>query len=596
MPLGAVLCYEPRAAGVTLAVVIATFATGRRLRGWLGIPAEGTVEDLVISTGLGLGTLHCLLFLLGLAGWYTAPVFLACILLGLLAGRQEIPALWTALLRLRHSWQTSSELCGWGGTLAVAFGVAFTTCSVMVMLAPSLAYDVLRAHLPLAHYYAAQHALRTPAYLSYGYFPQGIETLMTLGYVLAGDAASQMLPPVYFVLALLAAYRIGRMCGLSQLAALAGILFAAATPVLHWTGSVAKNDLALVFFMLAALHGYLRWQESSDFHCIMAGAFFLAMGAGVKHSVVYAVPPLALLYAHAAIRQPRPWLAALKLAAIFLVFGTFWHARAWLLMGNPAYPFSAEAAVPAHGAERWWNVALRCLKLPWEIHFHGHQFFESPLDHPMGIALVLFAPLWLLVRRRPHRAELACLFFCGLYLVYWAVVQGVPRFALAPILILQVLTAGRIVLLCRGARPVVRFSLYAASAYALLFGLLGAAIVEINVPQFRYFAKRIDKAEYLRETVAPYRAVEFVRNHAGPQDRILSFEACPFVYVPNPGLFDCVWPIDLAGQGLGARLLQNDYRFLILPLARAGEVPKGWWDVYSDESYRVFTRGSASSL
>lgn len=589
IPVAAAFVYEPRAATVTLAVVVASFAMGRRLRRWLAIPAEGAVEDITISSGLGLGALHCTLFVLGLAGWYTVPAFLTCILLGLLVGRGEISALWMTLMRLHRAWGATAELRGWAGALAAVFGAAFVTCSVMVTLAPSLAFDVLRVHLPLAHYYAAQHALRTPAYLSYGYLPQGVETLMTLGYVLAGDAAAQMLPPLYFALAMLMAYRIGRMCGLGELAAIAGTLFAAAAPALHWTASVAKNDVAVAFFMLAALDGYLRWRESSNFSSVLAGAFFLAMAAGVKHSVVYALPPLALLYAHAAMKQPRPVRALVKLAAIFLVFGTFWHARAWLLMGNPAYPFSAGAAVSARGARYgWWSVVVRCLRLPWDLHFHGRRYFESPLDSPMGIALLLFAPAWALVRRQANRAEAACLLFCGLYLAYWAVVLAVPRFAIAPILILYVLTAGRVILFCRAMRPAVRISIYAAAAYALLFGLLGAAIVEVNAPQLRYFAGRIDKTEYLRETLLPYRAIEFVRGAAHPGDPVLSLQACPFVYAPDPSVFDCVWPSDLARNKLNVLLQRRDYHFLILPVSRAGEAPAGWRVVYADEAYRVY--------
>jgi hypothetical protein len=594
VPPVAAFLYEPRAAAVILAIVVASFAVGRRLREWFGIPAEGAVEDLTISSGLGLGTLHCLIFLLGLGGWYAVPAFLACILFGLIVGGSEIFAFWTVLRRLHQSWSTATELGGWGGTLISVFGAAFVISSTMVILAPSLAYDVLRVHLPLVHYYAAQHALRTPAYLSYGYFPQGVETLMTMGYVLAGDPAAQMLPPVYFALAMLMTYRIGRMCGLSQFAALTGTMFAAATPFIHWTGSVAKNDLALAFLMLAALQGYLRWRESGNFHSVLAGAFLLAIGAGVKLSIVYALPPIALLYAHAAIRQPRPVRALAKLAAIFMVFGTFWIARTWWFTGNPAYPFSPGAAVPAKDATHWWNLAFGFFRLPWDVHFHGRYYFESPLDNPMGIALVLFVPLWALAPRKVNRMEGACLFFCALYLPYWAVVQGQPRFAIAPVLILQVLTAGRVIEFCRRGQPAIKLSLYTASGYALLFGLLGAAILEINTPQLRYFARRIDKPEYLREALLPYRAVEFVRDRAQPGDPVLSVEACPFLYAPNQSLFDCIWPSDLARDKLDVLVQRRNYRFLVLPVARAAEVPAGWQSAYTDESYVVYIRAAPS--
>ncbi len=589
VPLVAAVVYEAKAAAVTLLAVAASFSIGGRVRRWLRIPAEGAVEDIALSTGLGLGIFQCAFFLMGLAGWYTVPVFLAWILVCLLAGGNEIPALWTAFGRLHRTWGATAELRGWAGTLAAAFGLAFVTCSVLITLAPSLAFDVLRVHLPLVHYYAAHHALRTPDYLSYGYFPQSVEMLMTLGYVLAGDPAAQMLPPVYFALAMLMAYRIGRMCGWTLVGSLTGALFAAAAPALHWTASVPKNDVAIAFFMLASLHGYLRWQPSGEFASVLAGAFFLAMAADVKDSVVYALPPLALLYMHAAMQQPKPIRATLKLAAVFLLFGTFWHARAWLVMGSPAYPYSARAAVTAHGTGPGWrSLLVHCLRLPWDLHFHGHSYFESPLDQPIGIALLLFVPVWLLAWRKVNRAEGAGLLFCGLYLLYWAVVQGTPRFAIAPLLILFVLNAGRVIQFCHTMPPALKFSLYAAAAYALLFGLLGVAIVEINAPQLRYFARRIDKNEYLREALLPYRALEFVRSAAHPGDPVLSVDACPFVYAPNPSLFDCEWQRDL--NKLGPLLLRRDYRFLILPVAPAAEVPPGWHAAYTDESYRVLTR------
>lgn len=587
--LAALVVYEPRAAAVALVLVPASYCFGRRLRGWFCIPASGAIEDVAISTGLGLGALHCALFVAGLAGWYTVPVFCGWLVFCLAIGWREMAVFPRALLALHRAWGATAAVRGWGGALLSVFGAAFGICAVMVMLTPSLAYDMVRAHLPLVHYYASQHALRTPSYIDYGYFPQGVETLMTFGYVLAGDAAAQMLPAIYFVLALLMALRIGRMCGLSPFAAMAGTLFAVATPVLHWTGSVGKNDLAFAFFVLAALHGYLAWRESHDFRSVLAGAFFLAMAAGVKHSVVYAIPPLGLLYLHAALKQPAPVRAVVKLAAVFLIFGTFWHARTWWLVGNPLFPFSADAAVSAAGERHGvWSVPLRLLRLPWDIHFHGRQYFESPLDHPMGISLLLFLPLWVLVRRRLNPAEGACLVFCALYLAYWAVVQGVPRFALAPILILNLAAAAGLVQFCSRVPPAVKFSLYLASAYALLFGLLGTAIIEINAPQFRYFAGKIDKAGYLRQAMLPYRALEFLKGAAHPGDRVFSLSSCPLAYAPDPSAFRCTWPADSPRDRVLAPLARRDYEFLMLPPSYADLVPAGWEMAYSDESFQVY--------
>jgi len=77
---------------------------------------------------------------------------------------------------------------------------------------------------------------------------------MTAGLMLAGQPCAQMLPPVFFLLAALLLVRIVRACGGSPTGAVCGVVFAASVPFLHWTGSVAKNDLAMAFFELAALY------------------------------------------------------------------------------------------------------------------------------------------------------------------------------------------------------------------------------------------------------------------------------------------------------------------------------------------------------
>src|SRR5207248_1974699 len=108
-------------------------------------------------------------------------------------------------------------------------------------------------------------------------------------------------------------------------------------------------------------------------------------------------------YAYAASRQARPLLALGKLLMVFLGFGLFWHARTWLATGNPVYPsHTADAATDfaiSHHNALWYDVVLRHLQLPWDLHFRGRTHFESPSDYPMGIALVVFAPVWLLARK-----------------------------------------------------------------------------------------------------------------------------------------------------------------------------------------------------
>ncbi|MDQ6705847.1 MAG: glycosyltransferase family 39 protein [Acidobacteriota bacterium] len=490
LPVLACFAFEPRAALVVTVVVLACFAFGRRMRKLLQIEPAGPVEDIAISAGIGFGALHCALFAIGLLHGYYPIVFAALLGSAVLFCWREIPSFSNALRQMNHAWCNVPEAARWPGTILTAFLMLFEMEAVMFALAPSLVFDMLRVHLPAVQYYAERHALRVPPYLPYAYFPQSVESVMTLGYVFAGQAAAQILPAVYFALALLALFRISRNCGIDRFGALAGLLFTVSVPAIHWTGASGKNDFALVFFILSAVLCFLRWMEGQTFRWILLGTFFLAMGAGVKHIVLFAAPPLALLYAYAAWRQPRRVLALLQLAAVFLLFGLGWQARTWIETGNPLYPAGAASAVSAgigHPQTFWQGVVIPYLQLPWRLHFRGHFYFESVSDYPMGMVLVFFAPVWLLFKKRLTKAGGVCLLFCGLYLLYWAFAIPMIRYAIAPIAIVLMLTAGLLIEFCRTMPPVVGVSALAASAYLFLFAGCGIAINEINGPQLRIF-------------------------------------------------------------------------------------------------------------
>ena len=127
----------------------------------------------------------------------------------------------------------------------IVFAAVFLILALMVTLAPSVAYDSLRWHLPAARHYAAEHVLAPVPHMDYSVQPQAVEILMTLAHAAAGQPAAQMVNPTFFALTLLLAYAVARRCRIDPMAAVAGVVFAAAIPFLHWTGSIAKNDFAL---------------------------------------------------------------------------------------------------------------------------------------------------------------------------------------------------------------------------------------------------------------------------------------------------------------------------------------------------------------
>jgi len=168
------------------------------------------------------------------------------------------------------------------------------------------------------------------------------------------------------------------------------------------------------------------------------------------------------------------------------------------------------------------------------------------------------------------------------------------RFGIAPISILAVFTGCKLVALYQESPGWVNRALLSASVYCLWFALLAAAIIEINAPQFQLFAGKIDKAGYLRQALATYPSLEYVKTQTAPGDRVLSIGNCSLAYAPDPAAFDCFWPASGPEywREIENRLAQAQFRFLILPAGRVDAgTPEGLHGatlLYRDDAFCVY--------
>lgn len=570
--LAACLAYEPTATLVTAVIFLSTYCTGRFLSRLLGLDIRDPLGTILLSSAFGLGALICVLFVLGVLKLYYPPVFAIVLALPPLFFHRDAEGFLPTVRRVFEKWSSAEELRHPMVGVTVVFAVILLASATMVVLAPSVAFDVLRTHLVAVRYYVAQHALEPVPAVDYSYYPQGIEVLMTLGFTLAGQAAAQMIAGLFFPLFILFAFRLARDCAAPPAAAVVGSLLAAGIPFLHWTGSVAKNDLGMVFFQAAALFCYLQWSKDGNFRWIQAGVFFLAMSFGVKHVALFGAIPIGLLYLKPLWRQPRKAPAAVSLFAIFCIFGLFWPARTYLLTGHPLYPqgfgAGAHAAVSDHG-QSGLSAVLRYAGIPWQVHFNGLKAFESPSANPLGIFLVVFLPVWVLTSPAPRNTAVRdCLIFCAIYLAYWSTVLITLRYAILPIAILFLFTAARMRIFYEMSSMAVRVSILGGIIYCLLFAACGIIIAEINAPQLAFFSGRLDKAGYLRQALITYPPLEFLQKHASRNERIFSVEDFSTAYAPDPAIFQCEL-CGTAGSCTGSDVLKEiakgNYSYLILP-------------------------------
>lgn len=581
--LAAGLLYEPRGTLVGLWMLAAAYATGSFLLTRFDLHFASPTGSIAVAAGSGFAVFTIVLFFLGLAGGFRSWLLAALLALPCVALRRHVAALAGKMRQLHRHWGDSTELESPLASLMVAVAGVLTVCAVIVALAPSIAFDPLKVHLPLAQHYVEQGDLVPIKSESYSYYPQGFESLLAVSYSFGGQPAAQIAPVLFFVLALLATFAIVRECGFTRLAAFVGVVLVSAVPFLHWTGANVKNDAAVACYHLAGLLAFLRWRTTGNFRFVILTVFLAAASSGVKLTAIFGIATFGVLCLYAVWKQPR---RVAVLAATFAAFGLLWQLRTWALTGNPVYPRrltdSVEVSLMRSDIPEQQEVTSY-LAWPWQVHFAGWKPFHSFTPTPLGVALVVFLPAWILLRRRPgSKRERICWIFVGIYILYWSQFWLVLRYAAAPIAIVFALLGARLTTLCMAPSKWSRAAALGATGFCLFFSLAVTFILEIHAPHFRLFTRQIDRADYLREVLPAYPPVEFLHQIVEPGDLVFGIGNCARAYAPDPGRFGCV----LEPFAVESQLRRFPYRYVIMPVN--AEARPLWRRVYQDAHFRVF--------
>ena len=553
-------------------MLIVCFLAGSYVLDKLELDIERATESLALSTAVGMGLLVVVLFVLGLVGAYYRWVFIVLFALPCLLWASSLRRLGVLLSGLHRAWRESVELSRPAFGVLVVFAFLFLTVTLFSAFTPTLVYDAKVYHLPSIQYYAAAHALRPVPFMSYSYYPQGAEVLQTAVYNLAGQYAAGLMAPAAFLITLLLLYGIVRRAGARPAAAVGAVIIAGSVPFIHWSGSVLKNDLFVALFQAAALYSLLRVWKKGRANWLKLGAFLLGISFSIKHVAIFGGLALGLLALVEVLRLPHRRRVAAVCLGIFVGFGTFFHARTYVLTGSPVFPKSAREATKQRGpvyGDGLKEGELGRIAYPWTFHFDGHKVFASATANPNGMFLVLCGSVWLFMRRR-HRStqEGLCWLFCLLYFLYWGWVWGILRYAILPFLLLFALTAVRFLSFLRQAGPIVRGSGYAALVYSCVFSLLVAVMIhEASFAQLRMLTWQSDEKQYLQAVEAEYRAMEFLGSVAKPEDRFIGVQNCARAHLPALNDFFC------AGLESPAKALprvvealnRGEWNYLIVP-------------------------------
>jgi hypothetical protein len=326
-----------------LALAIVCIAVGRAallLRRHHLPDFDGALARLA-ETLIGLALLVALMEILGAVGLFRLiPLLIGSIAIGL-GTHKALPGDGGASPRAARG----RGIVTWEGLAATATIAVAGAALAAEWAAPTLSsydfgirtFDSLWYHLPWAASFAQSGQITTLHFTDVEYltafYPATAELFHGLGIVLfARDILSPALNLLWLALVLLAGYCVGRPRGLG-VATLLGAVVALATPMMQLSqAGSAANDVAGVFFVLAAVAIVMNRPDSH--RALVLAAISAGLAVSVKLSML--APVLALTIGVLVLGPPgrRRRLGALWLGPL-LVAGGFWYLRNLIAVGNP---------------------------------------------------------------------------------------------------------------------------------------------------------------------------------------------------------------------------------------------------------------------
>ncbi|MBX3046565.1 MAG: hypothetical protein KF698_06180 [Anaerolineales bacterium] len=360
------------------------------------LPAAPLVR-LAVRAGVGLGGLGLLYLLVG-STLGTGTALAWGLLVGLLVWlRRDIRTWWQDADAFAALWSASGRL---GRTLGWLSGLIFAS-SLLVALAPPLAFDALVYHLTLPKLYLQSGGVGYVPEIMYWGFPQLVHMLVTWAGAL-GPAHGALVSwgmgalAVVGLLGHLAERLSARLAWVAVAALLSGASLATSlgSAYVDWPG-VLMGWGVLLFLDLWLETRRTEW-------AVWAGVLCgLAFGAKYTSGVLAPLGALVILLAGG-----WDWRALVRYLGAALLLALPWLARNLLATGNPFYPLllpggemdalrlSYYQGLAAQG--NWMDAVLLPLRATWlgieGGHIGGAAGYETSLG-PLLLAFGLLAAL-----------------------------------------------------------------------------------------------------------------------------------------------------------------------------------------------------------
>jgi len=524
---------------------------------------DSTVERVVFTTALGLGSSAVIIFLLGLAGLMYRGVLIGF----------TIPSALFALVRLSRGIKALPvrDLLSRLNThplravivLTLFLGaVGYWACLLVPTQYPPIAWDATDEHLVVPREFLAAHRPVAIMGIVMPVLPALNHTLFAWGMALGDDVLPQMIEHTFLMLTALGLYAWGRRRRRPWLGVALGA-FWLSNPLVLWLGESAYVDICVVCFVFVGVYALRVFWQKRD-----AGWWYLAMAllgmaggaklSGLFFAAVGMAIGLVVFIKSNLIRKPQPDDEQVRPEPVRLVtlavgwgVGVLvlapWYGFIFFHTGDPFWPAFPQFARGVWGApvlvestKKFFSYSpeprtiISFLTLPVEWIRHPERFFIG-LAQPLNPLLLIWPLAWAVAiwNREVRWWTLWALIFT----VYWFLHAQDLRYWLPALPLLGVALLESFLWIVERARAA-RWStavFVTLTAFCLLYG---ARYVHGGLKNRDWPPTTTEARERYLSRVGGYPAVSYINKRAEPGDVVVVIYGSWLVYHLKPEAID----------------------------------------------------------
>jgi 4-amino-4-deoxy-L-arabinose transferase-like glycosyltransferase len=433
------------AKGMGLVVLLFVAALGfgwpvlRRL-----VPVEGQAGAPLFAAALGLGAISLATLLIGvlgglypLAAWAILGVGVGLAAFqarGWLAWARSVS--WRPVLGERPTWAPFPTF------LIVAAAVCILYALTTNGLTPPLWWDEAAYHLALPKLYVEAHRIFNVPFIIYSNQPFNSEMLFTLALLFRSEVMASLVSLALALLLTAGLWLFGVESFGRRPAFLAVVLFWV-TPAVFRLAGTAHVELALATYAFLSLWAFWRWHATGGTArgWLALAAVLAGLAAGTKLTGALIGLIVVALVIFCGLRRRRPVM--IVAGQVFLVGGVAlalvlpWYVKSYAYTGNPVWPFlnflfggrywDALGDEYHHAYLTMTNLPLTLTSFftaPWHLGVEPIKFGSFPL----GLLLLVLAPLALLFRPHHGKPVLFLAAVTGLFYLAWFFMTHQTRF------------------------------------------------------------------------------------------------------------------------------------------------------------------------